>query len=139
MAQVLFPKGKVTKFVRTRGFSKLPRFRDTENLVNPLSLTLQSILALLAKSEDPPKKERIFLPAEPLKSLEKRAKTHKKSKQNQAEREKRGKRKKQGKEEGQGCLDMDVVKTLSEFQDFSVSLASVYRRACVCLASFEVV
>ena len=32
-------KGKATKFVRTRGFSKLSRFRNTENLVNPLFWT----------------------------------------------------------------------------------------------------
>ena len=37
----LFPGsiGKATKFVRTRGFSKLTRFRNTENLVNPLFWT----------------------------------------------------------------------------------------------------
>ena len=32
---VVFSKGKATNFVRTRGFSKLTRFRNTENLVNP--------------------------------------------------------------------------------------------------------
>ena len=34
-----FSKGKATKFIRTRGFSKLTRFRNTENLVNPLFWT----------------------------------------------------------------------------------------------------
>ena len=32
---VVLSKGKATKFVRTRGFSKLTRFRNTENLANP--------------------------------------------------------------------------------------------------------
>ena len=65
------------------------------------SLILQSLL-FWQKSEDPPKKARIFLSAEPLKSLEKRAKTHKKARKT-AKRKKRGKRKKQGLE-GQGGL-----------------------------------
>ena len=32
--------GKATKFKRTRGFSKLTRFRNTKNLVNPLCLDM---------------------------------------------------------------------------------------------------
>ena len=36
---LVLSKGKATKFVRTRGFSKLTRFRNTGNLVNPLFWT----------------------------------------------------------------------------------------------------
>ena len=36
---VFLSKGKATKFVRTRGFSKRTRFRNTENLVEPLILS----------------------------------------------------------------------------------------------------
>ena len=36
---LVFSKGQATKFVRTRGFSKLARFRNTENLVNPFVWT----------------------------------------------------------------------------------------------------
>ena len=57
-----------------------------------IPLTLQSLL-FLAISKDPPKKARIVLPAEPLKSLEKRAKAHKKARKT-AKRKQRGKRKK---------------------------------------------
>ena len=32
---MILSKGKATKFARTRGFSKLTRFRNTDNLVNP--------------------------------------------------------------------------------------------------------
>ena len=52
-----------------------------------LTLTLPSLL-FWQKSEDPPKKARICLSAEPLKSLEKRAKTHKKARKT-AKRKKR--------------------------------------------------
>ena len=51
--------------------------------------------SLATKNKDPPKKARISLPAEPLKSLEKRAKTHQKARENTIRR-KQGKRKKQG-------------------------------------------
>ena len=34
-------KGKATKFVRIRGFSKLTRFRNTENSINPLCLDME--------------------------------------------------------------------------------------------------
>ena len=60
------------------------------------------IPAFWPKSEDPPKKTRISLYAEPLKALEKRAKPYKKARKT-AKRKKRGKRKKQGLE-GQGCF-----------------------------------
>ena len=36
-------KGKATKFVRTRGFSKLTRFRNTGNVVNPLCLDMDVV------------------------------------------------------------------------------------------------
>ena len=36
---VVLSMGKATKFVRTWGFSKVTRFRNTENLVNPLFWT----------------------------------------------------------------------------------------------------
>ena len=45
--------GKATKFVRTRGFIKLTRFRITENLVNPLFWTwtwLKTLLISLSES-----------------------------------------------------------------------------------------
>ena len=61
-----------------------------------------AIPAFWQKTRMPRKKARIFLPAEPLKSLEKRAKTHKKARKT-AKRKKRGKRKKR-ELDGQGNL-----------------------------------
>ena len=59
------------------------------------SLTLQSLLFFARKARMPPKKARISLSAEPLKSLEKKGKTHKKSKENR-ETKRQGERRKQG-------------------------------------------
>ena len=39
-------KGKATKFARTRGFSTLTRFRNTENLVTPLFLDMDVVKTL---------------------------------------------------------------------------------------------
>ena len=58
------------------------------------------ILAFLEKARVFPQKARVFLFAEPLKSLEKRGKTHKKARKI-GKRKKQGNRKKQGLE-GQG-------------------------------------
>ena len=68
------------------------------------------ILAVLAKSEDPPKKTRIFLSAESSKSLEKKAQTHKKARRPKetAKRKKWAKRKKQGLE-GQGICMPNMI------------------------------
>ena len=41
-----FKEGSATKFVRTREFSKLTRFRNTENLVNPLYLDMDAAKTL---------------------------------------------------------------------------------------------
>ena len=41
-----FEEGSATKFVRTREFSKLTRFRNTENLVNPLYLDMDAAKTL---------------------------------------------------------------------------------------------
>ena len=41
-----FLKGKPQKFVRTRGFGKLTRFRNTENLVNPLCFDMDVVKTL---------------------------------------------------------------------------------------------
>ena len=48
-ASRLFPgssKGKATKFVRSWVFSKLTRFRNTENLVNPFCLDMDAVKIL---------------------------------------------------------------------------------------------
>ena len=66
------------------------------------TLTLQSLL-FWKKQGFFPKKARVFLFAEPLKSLEKRGKTHKKARKI-GKRKKQGNRKKQGLE-GQGRFD----------------------------------
>ena len=67
------------------------------------TLTLQSLL-FWKKQGFSPKKARVFLFAEPLKSLEKRGKTHKKARKI-GKRKKQGNRKKQGLEgQGKGCL-----------------------------------
>ena len=63
-----------------------------KSLDRPEIWTLQSLL-FWAKNEDPPKKARTFLPAEPLESLKKRAKTHKKRKENRDTRRKKKARK----------------------------------------------
>ena len=75
--------------------TKMLRAARLQNETSPekLSLTLQSLL-FWQKSEDPPKKARIFLSAEPLKSLEKRAKTHKKGKENRKTKKARKTKKK---------------------------------------------
>ena len=66
-------------------------------------LTLQSLLFFGKSKGFSPKKARVFFFAEPLKSLEKRGKTHKKSKEHRKTKKKQGnrKKKKQGLE-GQG-------------------------------------
>ena len=43
---MVLSKGKATKFVRTRAFSRLTRFRNTENLVNSLGLDMDVVETL---------------------------------------------------------------------------------------------
>ena len=65
-------------------------------------------LAFFGKSKgNRPKKARVFLFAEPLKSLEKKGKTHKKAREI-GKRKKQGNRKKQGLE-GQGFRQLNMV------------------------------
>ena len=75
-------------------------------LVTPL--TLQSLL-FWKKQGFSPQKARVFLFAEPLKSLEKRGKTHKKARKI-GKRKKQGNRKKQGKLEGPELLDIPLLR-----------------------------
>ena len=98
-----YPKGPKIEKIQSR-----LKFSIELEIFNPdLTLILQSLL-LWQKSEDAPKKARIFLPAEPLKSLEKREKTHKKARKT-AKRKKRVKRKKRGKKEGQGKNSLQQI------------------------------
>ena len=76
------------RFGKTKGSSS-----EEQKYTMRFTLTLQSLLFFWQKSEDPPKKARISLPAEPLKSLEKRAKTHEKARKTAKTKKKRGKQK----------------------------------------------
>ena len=84
-------------------------------------LTLQSLL-FWKKQGFSPKKARVFLFAEPLKSFEKRGKTHKKARKI-GKRKKQGNRKKQGLE-GQGLglpsLKLECIFQLIQGQNLSV-------------------